>query len=160
LHRWISCGLAAAFATPVLAAPTDPVALSAQVFVEQRHEDANGARRLVLTPVRRVTSGDRLVFVLRYRNAGTRPIANYVVTNALPAGVRLDGRLDASAARGIEVSADGGLHWGKPGALFARNSDGRLRPATLEQVTHVRWVAPAPIAPGATGQISYRGIVR
>ena len=130
--------------------------LSAQVFVEQQYENANGARRLVLRPVERVTSGDRLVFVMHYRNAGARAVANYVVTNPLPAGVRLDGR----AARDIQVSADGGQSWGKPGALLARGADGRLRPVSLDEVTHVRWIAPAPIPPGASGQISYRGVVR
>ena len=60
---------------------------------------------------------------------------------------------------------DGGKSWGKLADLkvSVAGKDGAaatLRAAAAEDVTHVRWIFAKPIAPGAEGTISYRGMVK
>lgn len=145
----------------VLLAPStlfaaDNVALQSSVFVEKSVLDANGRARLVLEEPKIVTPGDRLVFILSYRNRGAVPASDFVITNPMPAAVAYQGAGDGQAM----VSVDGGRSWGNLALLKIRDTDGRWRDARAEDVTHVRWALRQPIAAGAQGKLSFRGVVR
>jgi uncharacterized repeat protein (TIGR01451 family) len=103
-----------------------------------------------------VTPGDRLVFILSYRNAGPVPAKHFVVTNPLPEAVAYAGTPDESAV----FSVDGGRNWGALSALTLREMDGRLRNARPEDVTHIRWTMREAVPAGGQGKLSFRGIVR
>ena len=63
-----------------------------------------------------VTPGDKLVFVLSYRNDGAAPATGFVVTNPIPTSVAFAGGESAGAI----VSVDGGKSWGALAALQGR----------------------------------------
>ena len=146
--------LALVFA-PLPALAANDVALTSEMFVERAVPQAGGAKKIVLEKPKSVPPGAKLVFVLTYRNAGTTPAANFVVTNPMPAGVAFD-----SADGGAVVSTDGGLAYGPLAAARARAADGTQRPARPEDVTHVRWVLKAPIPVGGSGKLSFKGQVK
>ena len=58
---------------PVPALAANQVALDNDVFVERVRTDAAGKQRILLEEPKTVLPGDRLVFVLNYRNGGTQP---------------------------------------------------------------------------------------
>lgn len=147
---------ALACAAPEAASAASPIALSSAVFVEKDIADAQGRRSIVLEAPRIVTPGDRLVFMLRYRNKGNRPAADFVVTNPLPQAVSYQGTPDSGAI----VSVDGGASWGTLGQLRIRERNGNSRGARPEDVTHVRWTLKQAIPAGSTGQLMFRGIVK
>ncbi len=152
--RMIFCAfLASLAATPALA---NPVALSNDVFVERISTDADGKRKVTLETPNMVVPGDRLLFVLNYRNSGAKPADKFVVTNPMPAAVQFAERGDNAAI----VSVDGGNNWGELAALRVRESDGSERPARSEDVTHIRWAFSQPIPAGASGKLMFRGIVK
>jgi hypothetical protein len=131
--------------TPAEAHAQAAVAIDSAVFVERIGDDS--AR--VLAPARRLTRGDRVVYVLDWtRQAGE---GGFVVTNPLPRSIAYQG----SASSDEEVSADGGQTWGRLGTLRCGK-----RLALAEDVTHVRWrIAPLVAAKGS-GRIAYSAIVR
>ncbi|WP_232730070.1 hypothetical protein [Novosphingobium kunmingense] len=134
-----------AVALPNFAQARVSVALDSAVFVE-RGGRANGR---MLEPARRLSRGDRVVYIVTWtRQAGD---GGFVVTNPLPRTVYYQ----ASADDSEQVSIDGGRTWG-------RLDDLRIgtRLATPEDVTHVRWRIPAPVAARGSGQIAYSAIVR
>jgi uncharacterized repeat protein (TIGR01451 family) len=141
-----------------MAAPAaaNPVALSNSVFVERISTDANGNRKVVLEEPRVVTPGDRLVFVLNYRNASAKPADKFVVTNPMPSAVQFAEQGDNAA----QVSVDGGKSWGSLAALSVRGTDGAMRPARAQDVTHIRWAFNQPIPAGGAGKLMFRGIVK
>lgn len=147
---------AAVLLAPVAAHAAGDVALSSTVFVERQTVDAQGRAKVVLEAPKTVTPGDRLVFLLAYRNPGPAPAADFVVTNPMPASVAFQGSPDANAV----VSIDGGRGWGMLAALKVRESDGAVRGARPEDVTHVRWMLGRAIPAGAQGKLSFRGVVR
>src|SRR3546814_2301425 len=53
------------------------------VFVERVSTDAEGKPRILLEEPKVVVPGDRLVFVLNYRNAGAQPADKFVITNPM-----------------------------------------------------------------------------
>lgn len=115
----------------------------------------NGREKHVMMEPKVVVPGDKLVFATSYRNTGSAAVSNFVVTNPIPAGVAL-AQGDAPMA---EVSVDGGKTWGKLASLTVTGKDGAKRAAQSSDVTHIRWTLTT-VAPGATGTLSYRAVVR
>lgn len=143
-------GTAWMLSAPGLALAADRVAMNSTVFVERTSAGPQGRNRTVLEQPGRVASGDKLVFMLNYRNRAAGP---FVVTNPMPAAVVYQGSQD----RGAIVSIDGGRNWGQLAQLRVTERDGSVRGARPEDVTHVRWTLDnAP----AAGTIMFRGIVR
>lgn len=134
----------------------DAIALDSSVFVEREMPTAGGKTKTVLEEPKVVIPGDRLVFILQYRNTGTQSAKDFVVTNPMPAPVAYQGTSDTVA----QVSVDGGKTFAPLASLKIRETDGTERAARPEDVTHVRWVLREPIAAGAQGKLSFRGVVR
>lgn len=144
-----------ALLAPGAASAANGVTLQSTVFVEKSVPDGEGRNRIVLEEPKVVTPGDRLVFILNYRNAGATPASDFVVTNPLPAAVAYQGGADKA-----DVSIDGGRSWGLLATLKVREADGSWRGARPEDVTHLRWALRGAIPAGAQGKLSFRGIVR
>ncbi|NJS14452.1 MAG: DUF11 domain-containing protein [Sphingopyxis sp.] len=134
----------------------NPVSLSNNVFVERVSTDAQGNRKVVLEEPRVVTPGDRLLFVLNYRNASGKPAEKFVVTNPMPSAVQYAEQGEGTA----QVSVDGGKNWGELGQLRVADANGADRAARNEDVTHIRWAFNTPIPAGASGKLMFRGIVK
>jgi uncharacterized repeat protein (TIGR01451 family) len=145
-----------AMLAPAAANAADEVALSSQIFVEKTVTDARGEAKTVRQVPAIVTPGDRLVFVLAYKNGGTAPATGFTVTNPIPASVSF-ASVDAA---GAELSIDGGKSWGQLSALKVAAADGTRRPAVVADVTHIRWSFSRPIPVGGNGELSFRGTVK
>lgn len=141
---------------PAAAIAADNVALTSEVFVEKTTRDAQGRTVTTLQEPKVVVPGDRLVFMLKYKNQGAAPATNFVLTNPLPEAVTFEGTSDT----GAEVSVDGGKSWGQLSALKVKAADGSMRAAQTADVTHVRWAVKSPIPAGAQGKLSFRGTVK
>lgn len=155
---WISAalGLSAVAMQPALAAAQigQPITLSSEIKLERAIIE-NGRKRVVLEAPKVVVPGDRLHFTVSYRNGGTAEVRDFVLTNPLPAGVMLA----PQGSEALEVSVDAGKGWGKLATLTVPDGQGGKRPAQASDVTHVRW-ALAPLAPGASGTVTFNAVVR
>lgn len=144
-----------ALLAPAAASAADAVSLTSKVLVERVKTGADGKPVTVREEPAVVTPGDRLVFVLGYRNSGSQPATGFTLTNPIPPSIAFTGTDDASAA----VSVDGGKTWGALASLKVAQSDGTSRPAVAADVTHIRWSFGRPIAAGSGGELSFRGVV-
>jgi uncharacterized repeat protein (TIGR01451 family) len=144
-----------ALLAPVAATAADNVALTSKVFVERVKPGADGKPVTVREEPGVVTPGDRLVFVLRYRNAGAQPATGFTLTNPIPPSVDFVATDDSTAS----VSVDGGKTWGALASLKVASANGTSRPAVAADVTHIRWSFGQPIAAGSGGELSFRGVV-
>lgn len=141
---------------PAQAFAANNVALDNSVFVERVTTDASGKERVLLEEPKIVVPGDKLVFVLNYRNAGSQPADKFVVTNPMPSAVRFAGAGNAATL----VSVDGGKAWGALDTLTVIQPDGTRRAAQPADVTHIRWAFQKPIPAGGTGKLMFRGVVK
>lgn len=146
----------AALLGPTVAHAADRVTLTSEVFVEREVRDAQGKPRIELDEPKVVTPGDRLLFVLNYKNVGTAPATSFTVTNPIPTAVLYS----AAVGAGEQLSVDGGKNWGALPELTVRNADGTSRAARPADVTHVRWTLEQPIPAGGQGKLSFRGAVK
>ncbi len=145
----------AALCAPYSAIAAEKVELSSDVYVEKVSHDANGRKSVVLEKPLKVVPGDRLVFILKYRNVGDRTAENFVVTNPMPSAVAFQETLDGTEL----VSIDGGKNWGRLKDLRVRMGSG-YRDAVPEDVTHIRWNINDDISAGSQGKLTFRGVVR
>lgn len=136
-----------------VAAAAAPVQFASDVFVERFAPAPGGRVARVLERADRLLPGDRVIFVVNWKASAAR---EFTVTNPMPRAVSFQ----ASADDGTEVSVDGGRSWGQLDSLVVRGSDGRVRHAVPEDVTHLRWRVPGAIAALGTGRMTYRGVVR
>ena len=144
---------------PLALAPAhaaEGVTLTSQTFVEKTETGPAGKPVIVRKAPGIVTPGDKVVFVLSYRNGGARPATGFVLTNPVPSAITFTGSDDAAAV----VSVDGGKTWGTLAAQKVRLPGGAFRPALASDVTHVRWPFAQAVAAGGSGQVSYRGVVK
>ena len=136
---------------PALAAAS-PLQVASAVLVEHRTAATDGSVRVSLAPAKHVVPGDRVVFALNYRNAGNQPLTNIVFDNPVPAQIGYRGAADGSAEPLLSVD----------GKTFAPLAALRVagRPATVADVTHVRWRLATPIAAGAQGRVAFNAVVK
>lgn len=146
--------LLAASSVPAMAAA--PVELSSDIFVEKQKKQADGSVSTVLEMPKMILPGDQLVFVVRYRNASSKPATNFSVTNPIPSAIAFSGTSDGAEI----VSIDGGKSWGKLSQLRVALQDGASRPALMSDVTHLKWHMNQTLAAGSAGKLIFRGVVK
>ncbi|HAF40748.1 MAG TPA: hypothetical protein DCG90_03135 [Sphingobium sp.] len=149
---WLGALALLGAAMPAMAQP--PLRLDTQMFVERVTTDLNGRPRRILASANRLTPGDQLIVLLHWRNEGSAPLRAAAVTRALPRGVELD--LSDPA---MQLSVDGGVHWGRLDQLWLPTPLGGTRRAVAADITHVRWTLPHAPA-GHAGRLSYRATIR
>ena len=133
-----------------------PVSIKSTGFVVKQETDAAGKSHNVLKALNRVLPGDVVVFALDYRNGGSKPVANFVINNPVPAAVTFTG----TEERWAVVSVDGGKSFGPLVTLKIPKGDGTLRAAVAADVTAIRWTVPQPIPVGASGKVQFYGVVK
>ncbi|PHR16946.1 MAG: hypothetical protein COA41_14365 [Sphingopyxis sp.] len=147
---------ALSLALPGAAMAANNVSLSSDVYVERKVAKPNGTTALILEEPTTVTAGDKLVFVVKYKNVGNAPASDFSVTNPLPKTVVFNGTADGTEL----VSVDGGKSWGPLGALTYVGSNGNIRPALMTDVTHVKWRFNRTLSAGSGGKLVFRGTVK
>ena len=128
--------------------------LSNQVFQEIEIKRADGETEHKTVPAAMVVPGNEVFYVITYENTGDKPAENVVVTNPVPAELEYVSVLGPAPAN--QVSVDGGKHYDALGSLTVTSADGKPRPATAADVTHVRWALNGALKPGSSGTVSFK----
>lgn len=144
--------MASVFSPGAAQAQDKPMKLESTVQLVQPAEEGGEPR---LVEAEGVVPGDTLVFTTSYRNEGRSTVTDFVIVNPVPA----DLVLSEEAARQTEVSVDGGAKWGRLGDLTVFDENSEERPATIEDITHMRW-AFAAVPPAGVGQVRFSARVR
>ena len=144
--------LAGAIAVPALAQDV-AVSLQSAVFIERLGHTGDGRVQRRIEPAARLKHGDRVVLMVEWQ---ARPAQQgFTVTSAIPATIAFE----RTSNEAVEVSVDGGKHWGMLGALKVSGRDGP-RFASPEDVTHLRWQVASNDAQRGMGRMTYSAIVR
>ena len=122
--------------------------------------DENGAEQLQLVEATNVLPGEEVLFTVTYTNAGDSPAEDVVITNPVPGHMVYVDRSAAGDNTTIVFSVDGGKTFGAAENLTVSAADGRQRAAVGSDYTHVQWVVDNDIAPGATGAVQFKAVVK
>ena len=126
------------------------------VLAEKTEVGPDGEQVTVMAPADKVIPGDKLAYVLTFENEGDAPAEGLAMVMPVPEGVAL---IAGSASDEAAYSVDGGRTYAALAALRVEE-DGTPRPATPADVTHLRWRLAEALAPGETGEVGYRAVLR
>jgi uncharacterized repeat protein (TIGR01451 family) len=153
INKFLSAVLLMACATPAVAAAQErPIKLQSEVKLVRQAQQGEAPE---LVEPEGVVPGDTLVFTTSYRNEGASAVSDFVIVNPVPS----DLVLTDEAAGATEVSVDGGTHWGRLAALKVVAENGEERPATTQDITHMRWVFSS-VEPSQAGEVQFSARVR
>jgi uncharacterized repeat protein (TIGR01451 family) len=138
-------------------AAAGPLQITSSIMVEARSAAADGTTRVTLTKPSTVTPGDKVIFVLSYRNTGAQPLANVVLDNPLPKAIAYRSANPGSPAPDVSVD---GKTFGSLASLRVRSPDGSTRAANPNDVTSVRWRLASPIPAGSQGQFAFQAVLK
>jgi uncharacterized repeat protein (TIGR01451 family) len=142
---------------PSLAADSIELSMTAQEQTVQ--VDADGHSKTVLVAPTSVIPGDIIVYTTHYKNNGAETATNIAITNEIAKEMRyIAGSADNSYTT-LTYSVDGGKHFDAEQDLVVATEDGKERPATANDYTHIRWQI-SELKPGAKGSVSYKARVR
>ena len=92
---------------------------------------------------------------MHYRNAAGATAEDVVITNPIPEHMTLMRTGDLAPDLALTFSVDGGRSFGALAELQVIGPDGRPRPASAADCTHLRWSFQRPLAPGEEGRLDY-----
>ena len=122
--------------------------------------DATGKESFA--PAAQVKPGDLIEYRLVYDNTGKDPASQLAVNGPVPKGTAyVTGSASSPVKHELKFSYDGGKSWvTTPPLRTVRAPDGKAseRPAPVEEITNVEWLAREPLKPG--GEQAYRYRVR
>ena len=151
------CAALAASFLPALAPAAAQVTAEQLVLREVVTLAPDGTPVVTEEPASLVAPGDRVIYRLAYRNEGAEAATGLVLAMPIPADVTLvPGSAEGPGALAYSVD---GARFGPIGTLTVPTDEGE-RPATLADVRHLRWQLSQPLAPGATGEVAYRAVLR
>lgn len=120
------------------------------------NEDGETVRKLVDADV--VVPGETVFYTITFRNVGTEPADNVVITNPIADSlVYIDGSAFGPGTD-IQFSVDGGQTFARVDALTVVE-DGVERKATTGDYTHVRWVMNNDLEAGAQAVARFAAVL-
>ncbi len=138
------------------AASPGAVTVKSETFVARQQVDEKGQKVNKLFVAKRVVPGDVLVMKYTYTNTGIAPASKFVVNTKIDSAVKVTDIREKWAV----VSVDGGKTFGALATLKVKGADGKLRMATSDDITNLRWTLAQPVAPSGSGDVMYYGMVR
>ena len=126
-----------------------------EVIDRVTYEQGRGAQ---FAAVEEVFPGDRLRYQLHFRNEMELAADSVMLTTPVPPGLDFTGKTASSAPADFEVSVDHGVTYGTLETLFIQAATGP-RPATLRDVTDLRWRFVNEVPAGAEGVVEFYAIV-
>jgi len=119
----------------------------------------NGKKTVSTAPMDKIQSGDSLVYTITYQNTGKSVARDVTVVDPVPANTAYLPGSAAGKDTKILFSINGGATYLEPPVLRKiRDAAGKeiVQPAPPELYTHIKWIVKAPVAPGATGTVTFK----
>lgn len=155
LRTLLFAAAAAFFSTSAYAAVSATQRVEQEIVVK----DETGKPTIKRVAADAVAPGEEVIYTLAFKNDGDEPADAMVLVMPVPAEISyVEGSVTGAGAK-VAFSADGGQTYVGRGRLTVVEN-GVARPARGDEITHIKWTLGAPLNAGATGEVSYRGLLR
>ena len=127
---------------------------TAQVEVSVRDENT-GEVKTELREAELVKPGEIVVFTSVFTNIGENAAENVQVNNPVPENMVYIPFSARGEGASVNYSVDGN-EFGSPDSLSVIGEDGRERTARPDEYKEIQWVFDGELAPGESGQVSFK----
>jgi hypothetical protein len=154
---WL-CAICCAAAAPAARAEQDPITIRAVAEVETKV--VVGGREIIkLAPADRLVPADQVIYTLEVHNGDANAVTAPQVTYPIPDHMLYIA--NSAIGPGVEVSYSlDGRHFDKADNLQVQTADGKLRPATPSDYTHIRWQFKHGLKANSTAFVRFRALVK
>jgi hypothetical protein len=135
--------------------------ISVKAIAEVAVKISQGGREtLRLQPADRVVPGDEVIYTLEIRSTTAKVQPPPTVDYPIPEHMRYAADSAVGAGAVVSYSIDGGRTFARPEELFVTGEDGKKRPATAEDYTHIRWRLKHILKGNSVAFARFRAIVK
>ncbi len=160
-HHAFQRTLLAAFALGVLhtaAFAENCIELTTVAEIEQEYVDAQGRKATRLAPIGKALPGDEIIWTITAKNVCDQPVDDVVIANPVPEHMTYVASSAMGVGTAITYSLDSRTF--KTADALTVSDAGVTRAAKPEEYRAIRWTYTASFAPGATGFVRYRALVK
>ncbi len=126
--------------------------------VEMETKDAQGKIERKRVPVATAVPGTEVIYTTTFKNISTRPAANIVINNPVPANTTLVAGSVYGANTDISYSVDGKT-FATPDKLRVKGKDGKEVAATAADYAAIRWSYKGDLPPGKAEVAGFRAVI-
>jgi len=148
-----------AFSTQIIA-EEGSIRLTNKAFKQVITTNEKGEKKLDYVEPKLATPGDVIFYSTTFENISKEAAADIVINNAIPN----NSKYRAASAKGkdteIIFSIDGGKSFYSPEKLIVKDKSGKSWVARPEDYTNIRWIYKKELAPGKTGTVSFKTMIR
>lgn len=127
---------------------------TAQVEVSVR-DNATGEVKTELRDADLVQPGEVVVYTSTFTNISDEPAENIQINNAVPENMVYIAFSARGEGAAVKYSVDGN-NFGSPDSLSVVGKDGAERTARPDEYKEIQWVFDGELAPGESGQVSFK----
>jgi len=142
-------------ATAAYAQAGGSLQLTTVVHKEQLTVSESGESKTELVAADTVLPGDSVLYTITFVNVSEEAAENVKITNPIPQHLTYEAGSAVGAGTVIEFSVNGGSLFAAAADLTVTEGD-ELRPARVEDYTHIRWVVQHDFAAGEQGTAQFR----
>jgi uncharacterized repeat protein (TIGR01451 family) len=120
----------------------------------------DGKKTLKRTPVTKAIPGTEVIYTTTFENTIKKAAGNISIDNPIPNDSEYVGGSAFGKDCEILFSVDGGKTFGHAEELRITDADGKERAALPREYTHIRWKYKAQLAPGKSGEVGFRAVIK
>ncbi len=139
--------------------PVNPLAIRSIAEVESKTTERGGAAAKLM-PADRVEPGDHVIYTLEVRNTGATLVEAPGITYAVPDHMVYVAGSAVGPGVDVSYSTDGGHHFDRPDMLRVPGPEGRTRPASPADYTHIRWRLKNALKANSVAFVRFRAVVK
>lgn len=103
--------------------------------------------------------GNTMMYTITFENIGDKPVSNIVVNDPLPNNSKYLVGTATGRHTTITYSVDG-KYFAVPEKIKIKDKDGKLKIASADKYTHIRWVYKKDLTPGEIGKVTFKTKIR
>ena len=126
--------------------------------IEIETKDAQGKVERKRAPVAKAVPGTEVFYTTTFKNIGTRPAANIIINNPVPANTTLVAGSVYGDNTDISYSVDGKT-FATPDKLKVKGKDGKEVAATATDYTAIRWTYKGELPPSKAEVAGFRAVI-
>lgn len=130
------------------------VELKTDMFKVIETQEDNGKSKVKWVAPDNIVPGDKVGYRISFVNKGEQPAEDIVLNNPVPENTVYVDDSARGANTDIIFSVDGGQTFAQAEKLFVE-VNGKKRPATAKDYTHVRWTLNGALPVGKDGSVQY-----
>lgn len=139
---------------------SNAIELTSIVEQEVTTLDEQGNKVVKRVPAEKVLPGKEVIYTTRFKNNGSEPAEDIVISNPIPQHTVY--KLNSAAGKGTQVtySANGGKSFHSSNQLRVVAQDGSERVAEAKDYTDIRWIYQGQLQPGDEGVVEFRVVLQ